>query len=143
MFPPTPGPVTLERGWPGPCSIRMRHWRMISKVHCIMRWDDDGHQSSAEGRLEYSRGSPAQWTEYQIDIGKEKKMLETVDPTWRATCWLQLAVQGISDDEVPWYKLITLLMVGAEGVALSLAKHLLAIWQWRIRSRGRMFARLL
>ena len=63
-------------------------------------------------------------------------MLETVDPTWRATCWLQLVVQGILDDEVPWYDLITPLMVGAKGVALSLAKHLLAIWQWSIKVQG-------
>ena len=55
-------------------------------------------------------------------------MLEMVDPTWRATCCLQLAVQGISDDEVPWYKYIIPLMVGTEGAALSLAKHLLTIW---------------
>ena len=63
-------------------------------------------------------------------------MLETVNPTWRATCWLQLAVQGISDDEVPWYELITPLMVGAKGAALSLAKHLLTIWQWSIEVQG-------
>ena len=27
-------------------------------------------------------------------------------------------------------------MVGAEGVALSLAKHLLTIWQWSIKVQG-------
>ena len=32
-------------------------------VHRVM-WQDDGRQSSAEGRLEYSGGSPGQWTEY-------------------------------------------------------------------------------
>ena len=63
-------------------------------------------------------------------------MLETVDPTWRTTRWLQLAVQGISDDEVPWFELVIPLMVGAEGTALSLAKHLLAIWQWSIKVQG-------
>ena len=63
-------------------------------------------------------------------------MLETVDPTWRASRWLQLAVQGISDDEVPWYKLITPLMVGAKGAALSLAKCLLTIWRWSIKVQG-------
>ena len=63
-------------------------------------------------------------------------MLETVDPTWRASHWLQLAVQGISDDKVPWYELITLLMVGAEGAALLLAKHLLTIWWWSIKVQG-------
>ena len=83
-------------------------------VHHVMQQEDDSCRSSAEGRLEYSRGSPGQWTEYQIDIGEEEEILETVDPTWRATHWLRLVVQGISDDEVPWYELITLLMVGAE-----------------------------
>ena len=61
-------------------------------VHHVMQQEDD------EGRLEYSGGSPGQQTEYQIDIGEEEEMLETVDPTWRASRWLQLAVQGISDD---------------------------------------------
>ena len=67
-------------------------------------------------------------------------MLEMVDPTWRTTHWLQLAVQGISDDEVPWYELIIPLMVGTEGMALSLAKCLLTIWQWSIKVQGGMFA---
>ena len=105
-------------------------------IHRMMWWEDDSHQSSAAGRLEHSGGSPGQWTGYQIDIGEEEETLETVDPTWRATRWLQLMVQGILDDEVPWYDLVTLLMVGTEGVALSLAKHLLAIWQWSIRVQG-------
>ena len=49
------------------------------------------------------------------------------DPTWRATHWLQIAVQGTSDDEVPWHDLITPLMVGTEGAALLLAKCHLAV----------------
>ena len=102
----------------------------------VMWWEYNGHQSSAEGRLEYSGGSLGQWTEYQIDIGEEEEMLETVDPTWRASRWLQLVVQGISDDKVPWYELITLLMVGAEGTALLLAKHLLTIWWRSIKVQG-------
>ena len=63
-------------------------------------------------------------------------MLETVNTTWRTTHWLQLAVQGISDDEVLWYEFVTPLMVVAEGMALSLAKHLLTIWQWSIKVQG-------
>ena len=63
-----------------------------------------------------------------MDIGEEEAKLETVDPTWRTTHWLQLAVQGISDDEVPWYEFVIPLMVGTEGAALSLAKHLLTVW---------------
>ena len=59
-------------------------------------------------------------------------MLECIDP-WRTTCWLQVAVQGIADEEVPLYELVTLLMLEAEGVALSLAKHLLVAWWWNIK----------
>ena len=84
-------------------------------VHRVMQREDDGHRCSAEGRPESSRGSPGQQTEYQVDIGEEEETLETVDPTWRTTHWLQLVVQVISDDEVPWFKLIIPLMVGTEG----------------------------
>ena len=59
-------------------------------------------------------------------------MLECIDPHWRATCWLQVAVQGIAE-EVPWYELVTPLTSGVEGMALSLAKHLLTAWQWNIK----------
>ena len=63
-------------------------------------------------------------------------MLESIDPTWRATHWLQLVVQGIVDDEVPWYELVIPLTSGVEGAALSLAKHLLVVWRWSIRVLG-------
>ena len=106
-------------------------------AHHIMQWKDNSCQSSAEGRLKCSGGSQGQWTGYYVDIGMEEEMLETVDPTWWTTHWLQLAVQGTSDDKVPWYKFVALLMMGAEGMALSLAKHLLAVWQWSIRVQGR------
>ena len=102
-------------------------------VHRVMQLEDNGHRSSAEGRLECSGGSPGQWTGYRIDISKEEEMLETVDPTWWTTRWLQLVVQGIFDDEVPWYEYFAPLTTGAEGAALSLAKCLLAIWWWSVR----------
>ena len=102
----------------------------------MMQWEDDSHRSSAKARLQHSVGSLGQWTGYQLDIGEEEEMLETVDPTWRVTHWLQLAVQGISDDEVPWYDLITLLTVVTEGAALSLGKRLLAVWRWSMRVQG-------
>ena len=91
---------------------------------------------AAEGGLESSRGSPGQQTEYQVDIGQEEETLETIDPTWRTTCWLQLVVQGIPDDEVPWAKCIIPLTVGTEDVAVPLAKRLLAIWRWSIKVQG-------
>ena len=55
-------------------------------------------------------------------------MLECIDPHWRAMRWLQVAVQGIAKEEVPWYKLVTPLTSGAEGMSLSLAKCLLTAW---------------
>ena len=45
-------------------------------------------------------------------------------------------VQGISDDEVPWYELVIPLTAGTEGAALSLAKHLLMVWRWSIKVLG-------
>ena len=105
-------------------------------VHCIRWWGDSGSRSSARGWLKYSGGSLGQWATYYLDISKEEETLETVDPTWQTTHWLQLAVQGISDDEVPWYEYVMPLMSGAEGVALLLAKCLLSIWWWSIRMQG-------
>ena len=52
--------------------------------HVVWR-EDDGHGDLAEGRPESSRGSPGWWTEYQVDIGEEEAMLETINPTWRTT----------------------------------------------------------
>ena len=73
---------------------------------------------------------------YQVDIGEEEAMLKTIDPTWRTTHWLQLAVQGILDYEVPWYEFIIPLVVGAEGTTLSLVKCLLTVWRWSIKVQG-------
>ena len=63
-------------------------------------------------------------------------MLKTINPTWRTTRWLQLVVQGISDDKVPWYELVIPLMTGTEGTALALAKCLLAMWRWSVKVLG-------
>ena len=37
---------------------------------------------------------------------------------------------------MPWYELVIPLTSGAEGAALSLAKHLLTAWRWSIKVRG-------
>ena len=69
-----------------------------------------------------------------MDIGEEEpETLEEINPHWRATQWLQVAVQGITDEEVPWYELVTPLTSGAEGAAISLAKCLVTAWQWNIK----------
>ena len=94
-------------------------------VHHIVQWDGGSHGEPAAERMDASRGSPSWQLYYQVDIGEEEETLESIDPNWRATRWLQLAVQGIMEDEVPWFELVIPLMLGAEGAALSLAKHLL------------------
>ena len=87
--------------------------------------------------MEASRGSPTWLTFVQVDIGEqEPETLEEIDPHWRAMCWLQVAIQGIMDEEVPWYELVNPLTLGAEGTALSLAKHLVTAWQWNIKVCG-------
>ena len=72
-------------------------------VHRVVQGEDDGHGEPVDARMDTSRGSPGWQLCYQVDIGDEEVMLESIDPTWRPTRWLQQVVQGISDDEVPWY----------------------------------------
>ena len=100
-----------------------------------VRWyGDSGSKASGREGPECTRGSLGQRTVYHLDIGKEEEeMLETVYPTWQTTCWLQLEVQGISNDKVPWYECVTPLTLGAKGMTLLLAKCLLAIWRWSLR----------
>ena len=105
-------------------------------VHHVVQTENGGHREPVNGRMEASRGSSGWCPGYQVDIGEEETTLETIDPTWRPTRWLQLVVQGISDDEVPWYELVIPLIAGTEGAALSLVKHLLMTWKWSIKVLG-------
>ena len=72
-----------------------------------------------------------------MDISKqEPETLEDIDPHWRTTRWLHVAVQGITEGEVSWYELVTPLTSGAEGMALSLTKRLVAAWWWNLKVHG-------
>ena len=87
--------------------------------------------------MEDSGGSPALQPFVQVDIGEEEpETLEEINPHWRAQRWLQVAIQGITDEEVPWHKLLTLLTSGAEGMAKSLAKCLVTAWWWNVKVQG-------
>ena len=89
---------------------------------CHIVWQDGG---LATGRMEASRGSPGSCPCYQVDIGEEEVTIKSIDLTWRTTCWLQLVVQSITDDEVPWYELVIPLTLGMEGTAQgSMEGHL-------------------
>ena len=84
--------------------------------------------------MEAFGGSPTWQSFAQVDIGEqEPETLEEIEPHWRAMQWLQVAIQGITDEEVPWYELVTPLTSGVEGAALSLAKCLVTAWQWNIK----------
>ena len=108
-----------------------------SPVHHIVRWNGGGHGEPAMERLETSGGSPNWQSFVQVDDSEEElETLEDIDPHWRAMCWLQVAVQGIAKEEVPWYELVTPMTSGMEGAALSMAKCLLAAWRWNIKVCG-------
>ena len=106
-------------------------------VHHVV-WHDRGSSGEpATERMEPAEGSPSWQSYYQVNVDEEEaEMLESINPHWRATCWLQMAVQGIAEEEVPWYKLVTPLTSGAEGTALSLAKCLLVEWRWSMAVWG-------
>ena len=87
--------------------------------------------------MEASGISPAWQLFAQVDIGKEEpETLEEIDPHWRTKQWLQVAAQGITDEEVPWHELLVLLTSGVEGATRSLAKRLVTAWQWNIKVQG-------
>ena len=102
---------------------------------CHMVRQEEGGQGKLDAeRMEASGGSPAWRLIAKVDIGKEElETLEEIDPHWRPQRWLQVATQGIRDEEVPWHELLTPLTSGAEDVAKALAKHLVAAWQWKIK----------
>ena len=96
-----------------------------------------GQGKLAAKQMEASSGSLAWQLFVQVDIGEEEpKTLEEIDPHWGAKWWLQVAAQGITDEEVPWHKLLALLTSAAEGMARSLAKHLVTVWQWNVKVQG-------
>ena len=83
--------------------------------------------------MEASGGSLAWWLVAQVDIGEEEPdALEEINVHWRTQQWLQVAAQGIRDEEVLWHDLLTPLTSGAEGVAKALAICLVATWRWNI-----------
>ena len=95
-----------------------------------------GNRPWSEWRLLGGGGSPTWQSFVWVDIGEqEPETLEEIDPHWRAMHWLQVAVQGITD-EVPWYKLVTPLTSGVEGMALSLAKCLVTRWWLNLKVHG-------
>ena len=72
-----------------------------------------------------------------MDISEEgPETLAEIDASWRAKWWLEVAPQGIRDEEVQWHDLLTPLTSGAEGTAKALAKCLVAMWRWNVKVWG-------
>ena len=112
---------------------------MTSRPHTSQyaAWLDKMGAARGNQPLSKWRGSPAWWPVAQVDIGEEgPETLEEIDPHWRAEWWLQVAVQGIMDEEVLWHELVTPLTSMAEGTAMSLAKCLVAAWWWNVKVQG-------
>ena len=87
--------------------------------------------------MEALGGSPAWQFVAHMDIGKERPgTLAEIDTSWRAKWWLEVATQGIRDEEVPWHDLLAPLMSGAEGTTKALAKCLVAAWRGNIKVQG-------
>ena len=100
-------------------------------VHCVVRSEEGGQGEPAVKQMEASGGSLAWQFVAHVDIHKEgPETLAEIDASWRAKQWLEVATQGIRDEEVPWHDLLTLLTSGAEGTTKALAKHLVATWRW-------------
>ena len=77
--------------------------------------------------MEASGGSLA-WQ--VMDIGEEEpETLGEIDASWRAKWWLEVAAQGIGDEEVLWHDLLTPLTSGAEVTTKASAKCLVAAWR--------------
>ena len=84
--------------------------------------------------MEASGGSPAWRIMVNMDISEEEpETLGEIDASWRAKQWLEVAAQGMGDEEIPWHDLLTPLMSGAEGTTKALAKCLVAAWRWNIK----------
>ena len=80
--------------------------------------DSDGESPFPEtSRCRVMRGSP-------------KKVQP--DPMWEVTKWLEVCIETLREEDVPWWLLVALLMdVGTPGTR-ELAKHFLATWQWTV-----------
>ena len=62
----------------------------------IVRWDRGSCKELAAERMEASGGRLSWQSFFQVDVDEEPQTLEDIDHHWRATCWLQVAVQGIA-----------------------------------------------
>ena len=102
-------------------------------VHHVVRQEECSQGESATEQMEASGGSPAWWVTASVDISEEEpETLGEIDVNWRIKWWLEVAAQGIRNEEVPCHNILTLLMSEAEGTAKALAKHLVATWRWNI-----------
>ena len=53
-------------------------------------------------------------------------------PMWEVTNWLEVHVEALREEDVPWLQLVVLLMDANAPGAWELAKHFLAMWQWMV-----------
>ena len=94
-------------------------------IHHMVGWEEGSQGELAQEQMQASSGSLAWWLVARVDIGEEvPETLEEINAHWRAQQWLQVATQGIRDEEV----LLTPFASGAKGAAKALVKCLVAVW---------------
>ena len=107
-------------------------------MHHVVRQEEGSQGEPAAKQMEASGGSPAWWVVVHMDISEEgPETLGEINANWRAKQWLEVATQGIEDEEVLWHDLLTLLTSGPEGTTKALAKCLVAAWRWTLKFEGK------
>ena len=55
---------------------------------------------------------------------------QCIDPMWQATKWLQTSKEGLDNEEISWWLLVSPLTNGSDTAAKDLARWLMATWRW-------------
>ena len=53
-----------------------------------------------------------------------------MDPMWQTTKWLQVCEEGLDDEEISWWLLVSPLTDGSNMAMKDLARQLVAAWRW-------------
>ena len=54
------------------------------------------------------------------------------DPMWEVIKWLEVCIETLREEDVPWWQLVAPLMDAGITGTWKLAKHFLAMWQWMV-----------
>ena len=55
---------------------------------------------------------------------------QCIDLMWQTTKWLQTCEEGLDDEEINWWLLVSLLTDGSDAAVKDLTRWLIATWRW-------------